>query len=56
MNPTVAGIIRHVLTAAGGYLVAKGIIDEGALVEAVGAIVTIAGLVWSIFQKQGKAS
>lgn len=55
MNSTIAGIIRHVLTAVGGYLVAKGWVDESTLPEVIGAIITIGGVVWSIFQKKGKA-
>lgn len=46
------GIIRHALTAAGGALVAKGVIDEAGLTEAVGALVTLLGVVWSAMAKK----
>lgn len=49
------GIVRHILTAAGGALVAKGMIGEGELELVVGAIITLAGVVWSaIAKKKGK--
>lgn len=46
------GLIRHGLTALGGALVAKGIIDEAGLTEAVGALVTLIGVVWSAADKK----
>ena len=49
------GIVRHILTAAGGALVTKGMIGEGELELVVGAIITLAGVVWSaIAKKKGK--
>lgn len=49
------GIVRHILTAAGGALVTKGMLGEAQLELAVGAIVTLAGVVWSaIAKKKGK--
>ena len=47
----VLGLFRHVLTFMGGILVAKGILDEGMLTDLVGAIITLAGGVWSITSK-----
>lgn len=41
------GIIRHILTFAGGWVVAQGWIDESTLVEVVGAVMTLVGLIWS---------
>ena len=41
------GIVRHILTAAGGALVARGSIAESELELAVGAIITLAGVIWS---------
>lgn len=49
------GIIRHALTAAGGALVAKGVIDEAGLTEAVGALVTLIGVIWSAAVKKNDA-
>ena len=36
MNDKIKGLLRHVLTFAGGYLVTQGIIDEQTLTEIVG--------------------
>lgn len=49
---TVEGLVRHLLTAAGGYLVAKGVLDDGTLTEVIGGVVTVAGAVWSIWDKR----
>lgn len=46
------GILRHILTAAGGALVAKGAIDEATLMEGVGAVITLVGVVWSYIVKK----
>ena len=48
----VLGVIRHLLTIGGGVLVAKGGIDTIGLENAVGAIVTLIGLVWSVLAKK----
>jgi len=48
------GIVRHVLTAAGGALVTKGVIGEGQLEMAIGAIIAIAGVIWSALAKKKK--
>lgn len=50
----ILGIIRHLLTFGGGFLVAKGYIDEASVGELVGAIVTVIGTVWSIVAKSDK--
>lgn len=52
----VLGIVRHVLTFGGGWLVTKGAIDEGLLVEIVGAVTTLAGAVWSVWAKKPQAA
>jgi len=48
------GILRHVLTAAGGALVARGVVIETELELVVGAIITIVGVVWSAYAKKKK--
>jgi hypothetical protein len=50
----IEGIIRHTLTAVGGVLITKGLIDETILTEVVGAAITITGIVWSIIDKRKK--
>lgn len=47
----VLGIIRHVLTFAGGILVAKGLASEALSQELVGATITLIGGIWSIIEK-----
>lgn len=44
----ILGVIRHVLTFAGGYFVAQGWLDGATAELLVGAFVTIIGAVWSI--------
>ena len=48
------GIVRHILTAAGGALVARGSLAESELDLAVGAIITLVGVIWSAIAKHQK--
>jgi hypothetical protein len=48
----VLGIVRHILTFAGGYVVAKGLVDGQQIEEIVGAVVTIIGAAWSVLSKK----
>lgn len=54
MNPNIASLIRHALTAAGGFLVAKGLASADQIGELAGAIVSVAGIGWSIFNNKSK--
>ena len=49
---TILGFIRHILTFGGGFIVAQGHVDITQLETAIGAIVTLAGIVWSAFDKK----
>lgn len=51
---TVLGLIRHLLTFGGGFLVAKGYLDEASVSELVGALTTVIGVVWSGIAKSDK--
>jgi hypothetical protein len=51
----VLGVIRHGLTFIGGFLVTKGLLDDGMLQEALGAIMTLVGAVWSVTSKKAVA-
>lgn len=51
MGDKVSGLLRHILTFLGGYLVTQGIIDESTLAEVVGAVITLTGFVWSWLDK-----
>lgn len=46
------GIARHLLTTVGGILVSKGVLDAGMVETAVGAIVTLGGVAWSVMDKK----
>lgn len=48
MNPNLASLIRHGLSAAGGFLVAKGLVSADQVNELAGALITVLGIVWSI--------
>lgn len=52
MNPNIASLIRHGLTAAGGFLIAKGLASAGQVDELAGALVTLAGIGWSVFKNK----
>jgi hypothetical protein len=49
------GVLRHILTVAGGALVTKGYIDEAGLLEGTGLIVSLVGFVWSYLAKRKAA-
>jgi len=48
------GILRHVLTFAGGIAVAQGKIDNATVETIIGALVTLGGAVWSVRTKRAK--
>ena len=52
MTPTIASLIRHGLTAAGGFLIAKGLASADQVGEVAGAIVTLIGVVMSIIKNK----
>jgi hypothetical protein len=49
----VFGIVRAVLSAAGGFAVARGWIDSETAVAITGALATVAAAVWSVRAKRG---
>jgi hypothetical protein len=46
------GVIRHVFTAVGGIIIAKGYISDSMYTELTGAVLTLAGVIWSIDSKK----
>jgi len=52
MNPTISSLIRHGLTAAGGFLVAKGVASTDQVGELAGAAVTLVGVILSIIKNK----
>jgi hypothetical protein len=51
MFAIVIGLLRHLLTLGGGYLVKSGLVDSEQLTTGVGAVVAIVGIVWSVVAK-----
>ena len=49
------GIVRHVATAIGAGLVVSGKVDESTMQEAVGAILAVTAVIWSLWEKTGRA-
>lgn len=52
-KPYAAAIVRHAATTVAGYLVANGFIDKSGGTELAGAIVALAAVAWSFWQKYG---
>jgi hypothetical protein len=48
----ILGLVRHILTFGGGLLVTKGYLDEATAQQAVGAVITLGGIVWSALAKK----
>ena len=48
----ILGIVRHTLTTVGGVLIMKGLVDETLVTEIIGAVMTLAGAIWSIVEKK----
>jgi hypothetical protein len=55
MKDQILGLVRHILTFGGGFVVAKGLVDEATLTEVVGALMTVIGSVWSVASKNKAA-
>jgi hypothetical protein len=51
----IAGIVRAVVAAIGGYLVGKGITDAETVAAVAGAAATVAVAVWSVLSKKKPA-
>lgn len=51
MKETLLGIVRHALTTAGGVLITKGVVTATTLDQGVGALLTLAGVAWSVASK-----
>ena len=55
MKDQLSGLIRHGLTALGGFLVAKGLIEDSLIQDAIGAVMTLIGVIWSVSAKKKAA-
>lgn len=47
-----AGICRAIIAAAGGYFVARGLVDAETVATLAGAVATIGAAVWSVLAKK----
>lgn len=52
----ILGLVRHVLTFGAGWLVAQNFVTASGAETAVGAIVALVGVAWSIFDKKKRAT
>lgn len=48
----ILGFVRHILTFAGGFAVSGGLASNDEVTLAVSAVVTLAGVVWSVVAKK----
>ena len=46
------GVVRHVLTFAGGFVVMKGFASDSVVQEIIGTVLTLVGSIWSVVNKQ----
>lgn len=47
-------LLRHLMTAASGYLVAKGFADAAVAEALVGGVLAAAGIAWSWFKHRAQ--
>jgi hypothetical protein len=53
MSPEmISGLVRHLLTFLGGYLVSIGYLTEPSVEAIIGAVMTLVGVAWSLRAKQ----
>ena len=50
----VAGIVRALIAAIGGYFVGRGLADAETIAAVSGAAATLAAAVWSVYAKKGE--
>lgn len=51
----IAGIVRAVVSAVGGYFVGRGMVDGETVATVGGALATIATAAWSVWSKRAEA-
>lgn len=52
MKDMILGIVRHLITAGGVALVTKGVLDAATANTAVGAVMTLLSVGWSVYEKR----
>lgn len=50
----ILGVVRHILTFMGGFVAERGWSSGEEIQTAVGAVVTLIGLIWSVLNKRDK--
>ena len=48
----ILGLVRHLLTFGGGFLVTSGWVGDSDMQAGVGALATLFGVAWSVFVKR----
>jgi hypothetical protein len=60
MNPQtrsiILGFVRHALTTVGGGLATQGTLSQDELNAGIGAIITLIGIAWSVYEKRRRAT
>lgn len=51
MLAVITGVLRHVLTFGGGFLVEDNLASGDEVSLAIGAVITLVGFGWSVFHK-----
>jgi hypothetical protein len=51
----IAGVVRAIVAALGGFLVAKGVADAETVAAVAGALATLAAAAWSVLSKKKPA-
>lgn len=51
-NDQMAGVVRALAAAGGGYLVGQGLIDAETATAITGAVTTLAVALWSVYAKR----
>lgn len=51
----ISGLLRHLLTFGGGYLVTNGTLTDGDVQAITGGVIAIGGVLWSILNKRSVA-
>ncbi len=50
----IAGVVRALVAAIGGYFVGQGLVDAETVTTVGGALATLAAAAWSIYAKRAK--
>ena len=50
------GVVRHLATASGGWLLAHGLLQASQLNDWLGSVIFIGGVAWSAYEKYSRRS